>query len=318
MKTALAAVLLLACASVAGQGYPDRPVRVLVGYPPGGGTDLVARLVAQPLSERWRQPVVVENRPGANAIIATEAAAKAKPDGYTLLMAYATELAVNPATFKKLPYDPVRDLAPIAQLASAPLVMAVHPSLAAQNIEELIALAKAKPGALSYSSSGTGSVHQFAGELFKLRTGTDIVHIPYKGSGPAVADAVSGQVQVTFASAASVLRFIQSGRLRALAVTSRARSVQLANVSTMKEAGLPEVELTSWYGLLAPAGTSQEIINKVATDVAAVLGAPELKRGFEAQGLDVAQSSPRAFAEFIRDEAAKYARIARAGNIQQD
>jgi tripartite-type tricarboxylate transporter receptor subunit TctC len=318
MKTALAAVLLLACASLAAQGYPDRPVRVLVGYPPGGGTDLVARLVAQPLSERWRQPVVVENRPGANAIIATEAAVKAKPDGYTLLMAYATELAVNPATFKKLPYDPVRDLVPIAQLASAPLVMAVHPSLAAQNIEELIALAKAKPGALSYSSSGTGSVHQFAGELFKLRTGTDIVHIPYKGSGPAVADAVSGQVQVTFASAASVLRFIQSGRLRALAVTSRERSVQLANVSTMKEAGLSEVELTSWYGLLAPAGTSQEIINKVATDVAAVLGAPELKRGFEAQGLDVAQSSPRAFAEFIRDEAAKYARIARAGNIQQD
>jgi tripartite-type tricarboxylate transporter receptor subunit TctC len=278
----------------------------------------VARLVAQPLSERWRQPVVVENRPGANAIIATEAAVKAKPDGYTLLMAYATELAVNPATFKKLPYDPVRDLAPIAQLASAPLVMAVHPSLAAQNIEELIALAKAKPGALSYSSSGTGSVHQFAGELFKLRTGTDIVHIPYKGSGPAVADAVSGQVQVTFASAASVLRFIQSGRLRALAVTSAQRSAQLPNVPTALESGLAGVELTSWYGLLAPAGTPQDILNKVATDAAAVLGAPEIKKGFEVQGLDVAQSSPRAFAEFIRDEAAKYARIARAGNIQQE
>ena len=318
MKTALAAVLLLACASVAAQGYPDRPVRILVGYPPGGGTDLVARLVAQPLSERWRQPVVVENRPGANAIIATEAVTKAKPDGYTLLMAYATELAVNPATFKKLPYDPVRDLAPIAQLASAPLVMAVHPSLAAQNIEELIALAKAKPGALSYSSSGTGSVHQFAGELFKLRTGTDIVHIPYKGSGPAVADAVSGQVQVTFASAASVLRFIQSGRLRALAVTSPQRSPQLPGVPTAVESGLAGVEMTSWYGLLAPAGTPQEIVVKVATDVAAALASPEIKKGFEVQGLDVAQSSPRAFADFIRDEAAKYARIARAGNIQQE
>jgi tripartite-type tricarboxylate transporter receptor subunit TctC len=318
MKTALAAVLLLACASVAAQGYPDRPVRILVGYPPGGGTDLVARLVAQPLSERWRQPVVVENRPGANAIIATEAVTKAKPDGYTLLMAYATELAVNPATFKKLPYDPVRDLAPIAQLASAPLVMAVHPSLAAQNIEELIALAKAKPGALSYSSSGTGSVHQFAGELFKLRTGTDIVHIPYKGSGPAVADAVSGQVQVTFASAASVLRFIQSGRLRALAVTSPQRSAQLPGVPTAVESGLAGVEMTSWYGLLAPAGTPQEIVVKVATDVAAALASPEIRKGFEVQGLDVAQSSPRAFADFIRDEAAKYARIARAGNIQQE
>jgi tripartite-type tricarboxylate transporter receptor subunit TctC len=291
---------------------------MLVGYPPGGGTDLVARLIAQPLSERWRQPVVVENRPGANAIIATEAVVKAKPDGYTLLMAYATELAVNPATFKKLPYDPVRDLAPVAQLASAPLVLAVHPSLPAQTIEELIALAKAKPGALSYSSSGTGSVHQFAGELFKLRTGTDIVHIPYKGSGPATADAVSGQVQVTFASVASVLRFVQSGRLRALAVTSPQRSAQLAHVPTAIEAGLAEVELTSWYGLLAPAGTSPEVIAKLFNDVSAALATPEIKKGFEVQGLDIAQSSPPAFAEFIRGEAAKYARIARAGNIQQD
>ncbi len=300
------------------QTYPDRAVRILVGYPPGGGTDLVARLVAHPLSERWKQPVVVENRPGANAIIATEAVAKAKPDGYTLLMAYATELAVNPATFKKLPYDPVRDLAPIAQLASAPLVMAVHPSLQAQTVAELVALAKAKPGTLSYSSSGNGSVHHFAGELFKLRTGTDIVHIPYKGSGPATADAVSGQVQVTFASVASVLRFVQSGRLRALAVTSPQRSAQLATVPTAIESGLADVELTSWYGLLAPAGTSPELLSRLAADVAAALAAPELKKGFEVQGLDVAQSSPAAFAEFIRQEAAKYARIARAGSIQQD
>ena len=312
----LAACLLPGIAGA--QSYPDRAVRILVGYPPGGGTDLVARLVAHPLSERWKQPVVVENRPGANAIIATEAVAKAKPDGYTLLMAYATELAVNPATFKKLPYDPVRDLAPIAQLASAPLVMAVHPSLQAQTIAELIEFAKAKPGALSYSSSGNGSVHHFAGELFKLRTGTDIVHIPYKGSGPATADAVSGQVQVTFASVASVLRFVQSGRLRALAVTSPQRSAQLPSVPTAIESGLADVELTSWYGLLAPAGTPAELLRKLAADVAAALAAPEVKKGFEVQGLDVAQSSPAAFADFIRQEAAKYARIARAGSIQQD
>src|SRR5688500_10227072 len=197
---AIAAVLLAGHAHA--QSYPDRPVRILVGYPPGGSTDLVARLVAQPLSERWRQPVVVENRPGANAIIATEAVVKAKPDGYTLLMAYATELALNPATHKKLPYDQVRDLAPIVQLGSAPLVIAAHPALPAQNVHELLALAKSKPGALSYSSSGNGSVHHFAGELFKLRTGADIVHIPYKGSGPATADAVSGQVQLTLASVA--------------------------------------------------------------------------------------------------------------------
>jgi len=177
----LAAGLLLVMGGAWAQGYPERAVRILVGYPPGGGTDLVARLVAQPLSERWKQPVVVENRPGANAIIATEAVVKAKPDGYTLLMAYATELAVNPATHKALPYDPVRDLAPIAQLASAPLVLAVHPGVPAKDLRELVELAKAKPGALSYSSSGSGSVHHFDGELFKLSSGTQIVNIPYKG-----------------------------------------------------------------------------------------------------------------------------------------
>jgi tripartite-type tricarboxylate transporter receptor subunit TctC len=307
----------LACGASA-QSYPERPVRILVGYPPGGGTDLVARLIAQPLGERWGQPVVVENRPGAAAIIATEAVVKAKPDGYTLLMAYATELAVNPATFKKLPYDPLRDLAPIARLGAAPLVMAVHPSLPAQSVAELVALAKAKPGALSYSSPGQGSVHQFAGELFKLRTGADIVHVPYKGSGPATADAVSGQVQVTFASVASVLRFVQSNRLRALAVTSPERSPQLAGVPTMKEAGVDEVQLTSWYGLLAPAGTPSDVVKKIAADLAAVMASPALANGFSAQGLDRVRDTPAQFAAFIREEAAKYARIAKAANIQQE
>jgi tripartite-type tricarboxylate transporter receptor subunit TctC len=309
------------CFSIGGafaQTYPDRAVRILVGYPPGGGTDLVARLIAPALSERWQQPVVVENRPGANAIIATEAVVKAKPDGYTLLMAYATELAVNPATFRKLPYDPVRDLAPIAQLGSAPLVIAIHPSVPAQNLGELIELAKAKPGALSYSSSGNGSVHHFAGELFKLGAGVDLLHVPYKGSGPAAADAVAGQVQMNFASAASVLRFVQAGRLRALAVTSKERSPQLPAIPTAIESGITELELTSWYGLLAPAGTPPEVIRKVAADAAAALAAPEMRKGFEAQGLDIAQSSPSAFAQFIRQEAAKFTRIARAANIHQE
>ena len=318
MRVFAACLLLAAAAGGAwAQAYPERPVRVLVGYPPGGGTDLVARLIAQPLSERWKQPVVVENRPGANAILATEAVAKAKPDGHTLLMAYATELAVNPATYKKLPYDPVRDLAPVAQLASAPLVLAVHPGLGAQSLPELVALAKAKPGALSYSSSGNGSVHHFAGELFKLRAGVDMVHIPYKGSGPATADAVSGQVQVTFASVASVLRFVQAGRLRALAVTSAQRSAQLPGVPTAVESGVKEVELTSWYGLLGPAGLSPDLVAKLAADLAAVMSIPEVRKGFDAQGLDIAQGSPAAFAEFIRSEAAKYRRIAAAANIQQ-
>ncbi len=315
---ALALALVLAPLAALAQSYPERPVRILVGYPPGGGTDLVARIVAQPLSERLRQPVIVDNRPGANAIIATEMVAKAKPDGYTLLMGYATELAVNPATFKKLPYDPVRDLAPIAQLGAAPLVLAVHPGLAAQSVRELVAYAKSKPGALSYSSSGNGSVHHFAGELFTLQTGTHIVHIPYKGSGPATADAVSGQVEITYASAASVLRFVQAGRLRGLAVTSPQRSAQMPGVPTAAESGLAELDLTSWYGLLAPAGTPPQVIARLGAEVAAVLAVPSVREAFTVQGLEVSKSSPEAFGSFIRAEAAKYARIAKARGIQQD
>ena len=310
--------LLFAVTGAMAQTWPDRPVRILVGYPPGGGTDLVARLIQQPLSAKWGQPVVIDNRPGANAIIATEAVAKAKPDGYTLLMAYATELAVNPATMKKLPYDPVKDFAPIVQLASAPLVLAVNPALAAKDVRELVALAKAKPGTLSYSSSGGGSVHHFAGELFKLQTGADVLHVPYKGSGPATADAVAGQVQVTYASVASVLRFVQAGRLRALAVTSKQRSSQMPEVPSMVEAGLADFELTSWYGLLAPAGTPADIIAKIHADVTAALASPEQKKSFDAQGLDPAGGTPQAFATFIRGEALKFARIAKAGNINAE
>ncbi len=300
------------------QAWPERPVRMVVGYPPGGGTDLVARLVAQPLSDRWKQPVVVENRAGANAIIATEAVVKARPDGHTLLMAYATELAVNPVTMKKLPYDPVKDLTPIAQLGSAPLVLAVNPTLPARDVAGLVAMAKARPGAMSYSSSGSGSVHHFAGELFKLRTGVAIEHVPYKGSGPATADAVAGQVQVTFASVASVLRFVQAGRLRALAVTSKQRSGQMPAVPTGAEAGVADFELTSWYGLLAPAGTPKELVARIHADATAVLALPEVRNGFAVQGLDIAQSSPAAFAEFIREEAAKYARVAKAAKIDAE
>ena len=310
-----AASLVAAVPAAQAQNWPDKPVRILVGYPPGGGTDLVARLVQQPLTTAWGQPVVVDNRPGANAIIATEAVAKAKPDGYTLLMAYATELAVNPATMKKLPYDPVRDFTPIVQLAGAPLVLAVNPALPANSVKELIALAKAKPGALSYSSSGGGSVHHFAGELFKLQAGADLLHVPYKGSGPATADAVSGQVQVTYASVASVLRFVQAGRLRALGVTSKQRSSQMPEVPTLVEAGLADFELTSWYGLLAPAGTPPAIVAKIHADVTAALASAEVQRSFAVQGLDRAGGTPLEFAAYIRAEAAKFARIAKAGNI---
>jgi tripartite-type tricarboxylate transporter receptor subunit TctC len=300
------------------QTWPAHPVRIVVGYPPGGGTDLVARLVQQPLADRWKQPVVIENRGGANAIIGTDLVAKARPDGHTLLMAYATELAVNPVTIRSLPYDPVRDFAPIAQLGSAPLVLAVNAGFASRTVAELIAAARAKPGGLSYSSSGSGSVHHFAGELFNLRTGAGLVHVPYKGSGPATADAVAGQVPITFASVASVLRFVQAGRLRALAVSASHRSSQLPDVPTGAEAGLTDYEITSWYGLLAPAGTPREVIGRIAADVGAVLASAEVRKGFEVQGLDIATSSPEAFASFIRAEAARYVRIARAAGIAAD
>ena len=317
MRILLLVLCIVSCGALA-QSWPDRPVRIVVGYPPGGGTDLVARLVQQPLSLRWGQPVVVDNRPGANAMIAAEAVAKAKPDGYTLLMAYATELAVNPVTIKALPYDPVKDFAPILQLASAPLVLAVNPALPAKDVKELIALAKARPGSLNYSSSGSGSVHHFAGALFNLQTGADLTHVPYKGSGPATADAVSGQVQATYASVASVLRFVQAGRLRALGVTSKKRSPQMPEVPSMAEAGLSDFELTSWYGLLAPAGTPAAVIAKIHADVSAVLASAEAQKSFSVQGLDPAGGSPQAFAEFIRSEAVKFARIGKSGNIRAE
>lgn len=315
LLTRLLALLLAASGAALAQSFPDHPVRIIVGYPPGGGTDLVARLIQQPLATRWGQPVVIDNRPGANAIIAAEAVAKAKADGYTLLMAYATEVALNPVTERKLPYDPARDFAPILQLASAPLVLAVNPQLPAKDVKELIALARAKPGTLSYSSSGSGSVHHFAGELFKLQTGADVLHIPYKGSGPATADAVSGQVQVTYASVASVLRFVQAGRLRALAVTSKKRSPQMPEVPSMTEAGLADFELTSWYGLLAPAGTPPEIVRKVNADVAKVLARPDVRERLINGGQVPGGGSSEQFTKFLRDEIAKYAKVIKAAGI---
>jgi len=299
------------------QEYPAKPIRLIISSSPGSGVDTIARAVAQRMSEALGVQIIPDNRAGGGGTIGVQAVAKSPGDGYTLLMG-APSFTVNATLVKPPPYEFPRDFAAIGQATTAPYIVVVHPSLPVKSVKELIALARARPGQLNFGSGGTGNSTHLTGEYFKHLTQTDIVHIPYKGSGPAVVDPVSGQVQVTFASVASVLRFVQGDRLRALAVTSPERYAQLPEVPTMREAGVADVQLTSWYGLLAPAGTPPGVVKKIASDLAAVMASPALAKGFGAQGLDMVHDSPAEFAEFIREEAGKYARIAKAARIEQE
>ncbi|HEV7393532.1 MAG TPA: tripartite tricarboxylate transporter substrate binding protein, partial [Burkholderiales bacterium] len=250
--------------------YPNRAVRVVVPFPPGGGTDIISRTVAQRLSETWGQPVIIDNRGGANGIIGTDLGAKAKADGYTLLVVIATH-AINPSLYRKLPYDTAADFAPITLMAQYPFILTIHPSLPAKTVREFIALAKTKPGQLSYASSGNGSGPHLGFELLKKVARIDVVHVPYKGAGPANVDLISGQVQAMFNNFLAAMPQIKAGRLRVLAVTSDRRSPAMPELPTLGESGLPGFDVTGWYALLAPAGTPREIANKVQADVAGAL-----------------------------------------------
>ena len=288
------------------QTYPARPVRVLVGFTPGGGTDIMARFLAPRLSEYLGQQFVVENRPGAATNVATEMTAKAPPDGYTLLFT-TSALAINASLYKNLQYDALRDLAPVSVLAESPNLLVAGPGVQARTLGELIALAKAKPGALNYSSAGSGTSQHLAGELFRVRTGTDIVHVPYKGTAPSLAGVMSGDVQFSFANVPAILAHVRSGRLRALAVSGTRRSELMPDVPTMKEAGVPGVEVTVWYALLAPGGTPREIIAKLADASMKAARSPELKPRLIEQGAEPIGGTPEEFAKLLREEITKYA-----------
>jgi tripartite-type tricarboxylate transporter receptor subunit TctC len=316
-RAAIAALLLFALAGAASGQYPAHPVRFIVPSAVGGGTDIIARAIALKLGESLGQQYLVDNRPGAGQMIGIELAAKSPADGYTILMAAST-LAINPIMYKKVPYDPVRDFAPITQAATLPNVLVVHPSLPVKSLAELIAYAKAHPGQLNFASAGIGTSPQMSIELLKSMAGIDMVHIPYKGTAPGVVDVLAGQVLVMAPNVLTALPHIKSGKLRALAVTSVKRSEALPGVPTVAEAGVPGYDSTQWYGVLAPAGTPREIIARLHDEIARALRDAEVGKRLAADGAEPVGSSPEEFAAFIRSESEKWARVAKAAGIRPE
>ncbi len=315
-------VLLLAILAVAApaqaQSYPDKPIKLVVPFAPAGATDVLARIVGQKLSELEKQPVIVDNRAGAGGNIGSDAVAKAAPDGYTLLMGAVGTHAINVSLYKKMPYDPVKDFIPVVLVATVPNVLVVPASLPVNSVKELIAYGKANPGKLNFGSSGNGTSIHLSGELFKSMTGMDMQHVPYKGSGPATVDLLSGQVQMMFDNLPSAMPNIKSGKLKALAVTSAKRSPSLPDVPTIAEAGVPGYEAPSWFGILVPKGTPPGIVAKLNTDINKILAMPDTKKKFLEQGAEPAGGTPEQFAALINSEIPKWAKVVKASGAQID
>ena len=299
------------------QNYPSKPVRVIAPSSPGSGVDIVSRLVAQKLGANLGQQVVVENRAGAGGNLGAEIAAKAAPDGYTLFMATPSH-AINPALYRKLNYDSIRDFAPIGLVMTGQYVLVAHPSLPAKSVKELIALARAHPGQLNYASAGNGNATHLAGELLKSLARIDIVHVAYKGSGPALVDLISGQVHFMFPNLVNSLPHIAAGRLRALAVTGAKRAMAAPHIPTLIEAGVPGYTVMSWYGLLAPAGTPQAVVGRLNSELVKVLRSPDVKERLAGQGADPAGGSPEEFSAFLKEEIAKWGKVVRKAGISAD
>ncbi len=309
-----AAAFALCAAPLSAQSYPTKTVRLVVPFSPGGSTDVTARILAQKLTEAWRQQVIVDNRAGAGGNIGAESVARAAPDGYTLLLATTGVMAINHKLYKSLPYDSLKDLAPVTQIGGLPLILIVHPSLPAKSVRDLVAMAKAKPGSLSFASSGVGSATHMTAELFRMMAGVNMVHVPYKGSGQAMTDLISGQVGVAFDQITSSIGHVQSGKLRALAVTSAKRFPSVPNLPTVAEAGVAGYESVSWNGIAAPARTPREIIDRIQGEVARALQQADMKERFLKDGIEPIGSTPEQFAAHIRSERAKWEKVVdRAG-----
>ena len=314
----IGAVLLTALATSAfAQGYPTKPAKVIVPYPPGGPTDIVARVVSQKLSEQMGQQFIVENRPGAGGNIGAEAVAKSPADGYTLLVA-TTAHAINPSLFKNLGYNLTKDFAPVSLLTSGPLVIVANPSVPAKNVKELIAMGKAKPGSLNYASSGNGQSTHLSAELFATMAGIKMNHIPYKGSAPALTDVMGGQASLMFDTMLSAMPHVKNGKLKAIAVTSAARSPAAPDVPTVAESGLPGYEAIAWNGLLVPAGTPGDVVAKLNAELKKALDAPDVKDRFSAQGFGAAWNTREAFAKFIQSELDKWAKVVKVSGATLD
>ncbi len=321
MKLARLSLLLitaLCCAGAHAQSYPSKPIRFIVGFPPGGGTDIVTRLVAAKITDAWGQQTVVDNRPGATGMIGANAVAKSAPDGYTLLTAHVNSQAIAPNATSKPLYDPTRDFAYVAYFGYAPNVLVIRPSTPAKTVKELIALAKAHPGQLTYASPGVGSTNHLAGEMFRMATGIEITHIPYKGSVPAIIDLLSGQVGMNFDTLSSVAAYLQAGRMRALAITTAKRDAQLPDVPTLIELGIKNFEVTNWYGVAAPAGTPPEIVNKLNAEINRILELKDVVARFDELGTRRNPMSPEQFSAFQRAELAKYKEVVTKSGVRME
>jgi tripartite-type tricarboxylate transporter receptor subunit TctC len=316
MKTSRVLFLFFLCfftGNAISQNYPAKPIRLVVPFPPGGSNDIVGRMIAAQLGERLGQSVIVDNRGGAGGTIGTDMVAKAPPDGYTLLLISVAH-AFNPAMYKSLPYDPEKSFAPIGLVAAGPVALMVHPSVPATSVKELIALAKAKPGELNYATAGIGSFQHLASELFKLQTGVNIVHIPYKGGGPAMMDTIAGQAQINMASLIQVIPFAKSGKLRLLATSGAKRSSLFPDVPTVAET-VPGYDATNWWGLVAPAGTPAAVVSRLHSELEGVLKSAETKKRLESEGADIVRMDPAEFGRFMSAEMVKWTKVVREAGI---
>lgn len=320
--TSFAGLTLLAVLAAVGsafaQAYPAKPVRVVVPFPPGGPADILARAIGQHLTERWSQQVVIDNRAGAGGTIGTDIAAKAAPDGYTLLMGFVGTHAINPSLYGKLPYDNVKSFEPVGLVATATIILVLHPSVPAKSVGEMISLAKSKPGELTFGSPGNGTPQHLAGELFNTMAGVKMGHIPFKGAVPAINDLLGGRISLIFSSAPPALPHVKTGKLRALAVTSAKRSPIAPDLPTISESGLPGYEVINWYGVLAPAGTQQAIVAKLNAEIVKILNISDVKERLSVVGIETLSSTPAQFSAFIKDETAKWAKVVKFSGARVD
>ncbi|MGZ5149872.1 MAG: Bug family tripartite tricarboxylate transporter substrate binding protein [Burkholderiales bacterium] len=316
--SALLLVLAFTTSEAIAQAYPAKIVRLVIPFPPSGGSDVIARILVPKFAEALGQQVLVDNRSGANGNVGTEIVARSAPDGYTLLFNGSGTLAINPSLYEKLPYDAVRDFAPISLVVLQPHVLVVHPSVPARSVKELIALAHAQPGKLNFASSGSGSLAHLAGEMFKMMGRVDMVHVPYKGAAPSLVDLVAGHVHLVFSSSPSVMPQVRTHRLRALAVTTAKRVAAMPDLPTIVESGLPALIITGWYGLLAPAGTPANITVRLNSDIVSTLRQSDVRQKLIDLGLEIETLTPQGFGDFVKAEIAKYAKVVRSANIRVD
>jgi tripartite-type tricarboxylate transporter receptor subunit TctC len=317
-RLAALAATIAAATLASAQTYPSKPIKLIVPFPPAGSTDISARAVAGKLGERLGQPVVIENKPGAGGNIGTDVVAKAAPDGYTLVVGTVGTHAINASLYSKMPYDHVKDFAPVVLLSSTPNVLVVNPGLPVNSVKDVINLARAKPGELTFASSGSGTSIHLSGELFKSMAGLQMMHIPYKGSAPMQIDLISGQVNMSFDNLSAVMQQIKAGRLKALAVTGKSRSPMLPDLPTVEEAGLPGYEATSWNAVFAPAGTPRDIVDKLNRELNAILHSPDTRKYFAEQGGEAGGGTPEQLGAFVRSETAKWSKVVRDSGAKVD